>query len=181
MRFARRLALVVAPLALSLAVGACSDTKNVLRPNTDRVYDQIDRLGNPLVSEVTISKRNHPFYNSGTPSTDTLNFRTELEAFVTGFGRSASLATTLSSVLFPDMLIVDTTKPGSGAGWLTWALAAGYGGRKLNDDVVDAGLQAIFGTLLDPNNALPAGLQTDNVNANNKPFLTAFPYLAAGN
>lgn len=182
MRFARRLALVLAPLVLSLAAGACSDDSNdVLRPNTDRVYDQIDRLGNPLVSEVTISKRNHPFYNSGTPSTDVANFKTEFEAFVTGFGRPASLATTLSSVLFPDVLIIDTTKPGSGAGWLTWALAAGYGGRKLSDDVVDAGLQAIFGMLLDATNALPAGLQTDNVNANNKAFPTTFPYLATAN
>lgn len=181
MRFTRRLALVVAPLALSLAVGACTDTEEVLRPNTDRVYDQIDRLGNPLVSEVTISKRNHPFYNSGTPSTDATNFKTEFEAFVTSFGRPASLATTLSSVLFPDMLIIDTTKPTSSAGWLTWALASGYGGRKLTDDVVDAGLDAILGDLLDATNALPASYQTDNVSANNKAFLTSFPYLAAAN
>jgi hypothetical protein len=180
MRIARTLALLVTPLALGLAAGACNE-EEILRPNTDRVYDQIDRLGNPLVSEVTISKRNHPFYNSGTPSTDVMNFGAELEAFVTSFGRPTTLAQTLSGVLLPDMLIVDTSKPGSGAGWLTWALASGYGGRALSDDVVDAGLQAIFGSLITPTGALPAGLQTDNVSANNKAFLSTFPYLATAN
>lgn len=181
MRSARKLALFVAPLAMSLLAAGCTDTNDVLRPNTDRVYDQIDRLGNPLVSEVTISKRNHPFYNSGAPATDATNFKTEFEAFVTGFGRPASLATTLSGVLFPDMLIIDTTKPANTSGWLTWALASGWGGRNLSDDVVDAGLQAIFGSLITPTGALGAGLETDNVNANNKAFLTTFPYLAAAN
>ncbi|MBI4408463.1 MAG: DUF4331 family protein, partial [Gemmatimonadetes bacterium] len=93
-------------------------------------------------------------------------------------------ATTISSVLIPDMLIVQTDKPGSGAGWLSW-IAGGYGGRKLTDDVVDVGLDAIFGDLLvafgvpgaDQN--VSAGLSTDNVAANDKAFSSSFPYLAA--
>jgi hypothetical protein len=108
-------------------------------------------------------------------------FRAKVESFVTGVaGREASLATTLSSVLIPDMLIVQPGKPGSSAGWLTWALADGYGGRKLADDVVDAGLMAIFGPLLNPRNVSP-GLSTDNVNANDKAFSPTFPYLATPN
>jgi Domain of unknown function (DUF4331) len=75
-------------------------------------------------------------------------------------------------------LIVQTDKAGSGAGWLSWALADGYGGRRLTDDVVDAGLAAIFGALLDGSN-VSTGLTTDNVNANDAAFGTAFPYLAA--
>jgi hypothetical protein len=43
---------------------------------------------------------------------------------------------------------------------------------------VDAGLAAIFGSLLNPNNVSP-GLSTDNVDANDKALGTAFPYLAA--
>ena len=72
-----------------------------------------------------------------------------------------------------------TDKPIASAGWLSWALADGYGGRKLSDDVVDAGLSAIFGTLLDPSNVSP-GLATDNV-PNDSNFLTVFPYLAVKN
>jgi hypothetical protein len=75
------------------------------------------------------------------------------------------------------MLVVQTDKDPATAGWLSWALANGWGGRKLTDDVVDAGLQAIFGPLLSPVNVSP-GLASDNVNANDKPFLTTFPYYA---
>jgi hypothetical protein len=177
----RMLASVATPLVLSLALGACSDDETTAGPDLDRVYDQVERLGNPLVSEVTIAKRNHGFHNSGSPSTDVANHKAEIEAFITSFGRSTTLAQTISGVLLPDMLIVQTDKAGNTSGWLTWALANGYGGRNLADDVVDAGLAAIFGTLLDPNNALPASFQTDNVSQNNKAFLTTFPYLAAPN
>jgi hypothetical protein len=169
-------------LALIAAAGACSDDNNdVTSPQNDRVYVQVERLGNPLVSEVFLAKRNHGFHNAGKPSTDVANHAAELKAFVTTVaGRDAAVANTLATVLLPDMLIVQTDKATTTAGWLTWALANGYGGRKLTDDVVDAGLSAIFGNLLSPNNVSP-GLTTDNVNANDKPFLATFPYLAAAN
>jgi hypothetical protein len=172
---------VLAPLALSLSAAACGDDETAAGPDLDRVYNQIERLGNPLVSEVTLAKRNHGFHNTGTPSTDVANHRTELEAFITGFGRPVELAQTISSVLLPDMLRVQTDRAGNTSGWLTWALADGYGGRNLTDDVVDAGLMAIFGTLLNATGALPAAYHTDNVGANNKAFLTTFPYLATPN
>ncbi len=181
MKQLKKLVLVAAPLVLSLAAGACSDSNDTTTPNPTRVYNQVDRLGNPLVSEVFLAKRSHSFHNAGKPSTDVANHKTELEAFVTSFGRSATLAQTLSSVLLPDMLIVQLNKAANTSGWLTWALANGYGGRNLSDDVVDAGLSATFGTLLDANNALPAAFRTDNVGANDHPFLTVFPYLSAKN
>lgn len=178
----RKLALAALPFAVGLALSACSDDNNTTAgPNTTRVYVQVDRLGNPLVSEVFLAKRSHSFHNAGKPSTDVANHKTELEAFVTGFGRPAALAQTLSAVLLPDMLIVQTDKAAASAGWLTWALANGYGGRNLTDDVVDAGLAATFGTLLNATAPLPAAFQTDNVGANNKAFLTTFPYLATAN
>lgn len=176
-----RIILAAVPLALSLTAAACSDDDNGLDVNTTRVYNQVERLGNPLVSEVFLAKRSHSFHNVGKPSTDVANHKTELEAFVTSFGRSATLATTLSGVLLPDMLIVQLDKAANTSGWLTWALANGYGGRNLADDVVDAGLAATFGTLLDANNALPAAFRTDNVGSNGVAFLTTFPYLAAKN
>jgi hypothetical protein len=168
-------------MALTFAAGACSDDGNdITGTGNDRVYVQVERLGNPLVSEVMLAKRNHGFHNAGRPSTDVANHTTELKSFVTSVaGRDAAVANTLASVLLPDMLIVQTDKAANTAGWLTWALANGYGGRKLTDDVVDAGLAAIFGSLLSPNNVSP-GLSTDNVGQNDKAFLATFPYLAAG-
>ena len=128
---------------------------------------------------VFLEKRDHGFHNAGMPSTDVANFKTKLESFVRNVaGRSTAVQTTLSSVLLPDMLIVQTDKPTTGAGWLTWALANGYGGRKLNEDVVDAGLSALFGPLLSTANQTPQ-LASQHLPTNDKPFLTTFPYLAA--
>ena len=166
----------------ALSAGCDNDNDGGVGPGDPRVFNQVERLGNPLVSEVTFPKRDHGFHNTTGPQTDVSNgFRGKVEAFVTGVaGRETALATTLSSVLVPDMLIVQTDKAGNTAGWLSWALANGYGGRKLSDDVVDAGLMAIFGPLLNPRNVSP-GLSTDNVGANDKPFLGTFPYLATPN
>jgi hypothetical protein len=184
MRIPSRMLGALGALALVAAATACNDDNNgndITGTRSDRVYVQVERLGNPLVSEVFLAKRNHGFHNAGKPSTDVVNHAAEVRAFVTNVaGRDASVANTLATVLLPDMLIVQTDKPGSSAGWLSWALANGYGGRKLTDDVVDAGLAAIFGSLLSPNNVSP-GLTTDNVNANDKPFSPTFPYLAAAN
>ena len=49
-------------------------------------------------------------------------------------------------------------------------------GRALADDVIDTELLLIFGG---PAGTLNPGLTKDNVNANDKVFLTSFPYLAA--
>lgn len=170
-----------AALLPALALGtlaACETTKTVFAPDAARIYNQVDRLGNPLVNEVFIDKRDHALHNNTSPSTDAANFTLRMQAFVNQFGRPAVVGTTLTTVLLPDELIVDPTKGAGTAGWLSWALAAGYGGRKLTDDVVDAGTAAIFGTLLSPTNPIPS-LVGDNVNTSQKPFLASFPYLAA--
>ena len=148
-----------------------------------RTYEQVEFLGNPLVAEVTILKANHARYNTTQPY-NTATFLPQTAQFVTQVaGRPQSLANTLGGVLYPDMLIVDSSKNPSTAGWLSWALANGWGGRRLSNDVVDIGLIAIFSSLLDPTGASCAPGQlplcTDNVGANDKAFLDAFPYLAA--
>ena len=147
------------------------------------VYDQTDFLGNPLVSEVTILKANHALYNNTQPY-NTATFLPQTAAFVTGVaGRPASYAAVIGGVLYPDVLVVDPSKNPNTAGWLSWALANGWGGRKLTDDVVDTGLAAIFSSLLSPAGASCAAGQlplcTDNVGANDVAFSSTFPYLAA--
>jgi hypothetical protein len=181
-RFLRLAALLLLPV-----FAACSDDDDnggSTDPDTfapigfDRTYQQIERLGNPLVSEVFLAKRNHGLHNKGAPSTDVANHADEIRSFVaTVAGRNATVQNTLASVLLPDMLVVQTDRAGNTAGWLTWALANGYGGRRLADDVVDAGLAAIFGPLLNAQNVTPQ-LTSDNVGANDKAFGTTFPYLA---
>ncbi|MBI4540183.1 MAG: DUF4331 family protein [Gemmatimonadetes bacterium] len=178
--------LAAAALGIALVAAGCDDDEDIVSPDLDRVFVQVERLGNPLVSEVTFPKRDHGFHNTTDPSTDVGNaFKEKVEAFVSGVaGRKGTVAATISAVLIPDMLIVQTDKPGSGAGWLSW-VGGGYGGRKLSDDVVDIGLKAIFGDLLvafgvqGANENVSPGLTSDNVSANDKSFGTSFPYLAA--
>ena len=147
------------------------------------VYEQVEFLGNPLVSEVTIVKANHDAYNRMQPYA-TATFGPQSLAFINAFrGSQPVVANTLGAVLYPDMLIVESSRNPATAGWLSWALANGWGGRNLADDVVDAGLSAIFGKIITADGAycdnftLP--LCTDNVSTNDKTFGTAFPYLAS--
>ena len=153
------------------------------RDDRERVYYQVEFLGNPLVSEVTIVKANHDAYNRTQPY-NTAVFGPQSLAFINAFrGGQPVVANTLGAVLYPDMLIVESSRNPATAGWLSWALANGWGGRKLSDDVVDAGLSAIFGKIISPTGAfcdnftLP--LCTDNVGANDKSFSNSFPYLAS--
>jgi hypothetical protein len=178
---------MLSALVLAAGLAACSDDDGgITDPGTLAAYDQVQRLGNPLVSEVFLAKRSHPQHGAIGPDQDVPMIGDELKGFVTGVaGRSQTLANTLASVLLPDMLIVQTDKPTSTAGWLTWLpqLGNGWGGRKLADDVVDLGLLAIFGDPfgIDPPGAVgKAGLTTDNV-ASDSQFLTTFPYVAAKN
>jgi Domain of unknown function (DUF4331) len=174
--FSRRLGPAV--LALLLAAAACSDDHSTA-PATGRVFNQVQRLGNPLVSEVFLAKRDHAFHGSTAPTIDVAAFTPIIRSFTDNVaGRDSTVGKTLAAVLLPDELLVQSDKDTASAGWLTWALANGWGGRKLTDDVVTAGLQAIFGALLDPNNTSPA-LADDHVDANDVPFSATFPYLAA--
>ena len=181
---ARRAVIALASTAALIAAGACSDD-NATGPtvSTTRSYNQVQRLGNPLVSEVFLAKKDHGFHGSIGPADDAAAFAAPLKGFVAAFRPNATtLQNTLAAVLLPDVLIVQTNKATASAGWLSWALADGWGGRKLTDDVVDTGLSAIFSDLLDATQfvckpgALP--LCTDNVGSHST-FGTAFPYLAA--
>lgn len=198
-------------MAAALATGACGDdtrtitdvvteietdtliqtvTDTIRIGNTVVVFDQIERLANPLVSEVTIEKREHPHYNTSVPSEDVAQFRPQIARFITTVaGRDQAYANAVAAALTPDMLVVRTDKVGGGpmganVGWLTYVLdpANGYGGRKLDgDDVVDKGLSVIFGNALGNNNNVSPGLVTDNVDGDERADAVVFPYVAAPN
>jgi hypothetical protein len=185
----RCLTLGVAGAAVVLAAG-CSD--NGTGPTTPRMFNQVQRLGNPLISEVLLAKRSHPTHGSIGPQDDAAVLGPEILSFITGpgsvAGRSAGYANTLGSVLLPDMLVVQTDKDPSTAGWLNWVglppLANGWGGRRLQDDVVDLALLAVFGDPFgaDPDGAAgKEGLTTDNVAFDSPGISNTFPYLAPPN
>ncbi|MEO7083518.1 MAG: DUF4331 family protein [Gemmatimonadaceae bacterium] len=181
---AKRALFATAAGAFLIGAAACGDssTTSPTVVTATRSYNQVQRLGNPLVSEVFLMKKDHPFHGSIGPADDAAAFTGSVKGFVAAFRPAATtLQATLASVLLPDMLIIQTDKAQTSAGWLTWALANGWGGRKLTDDVVDTGLSAIFSDLLDPTQAVckPGALPlcTDNI-ASHSTFTTTFPYLA---
>jgi hypothetical protein len=181
----RRLALAAAVAATGLAATACSDDDNGTGPTTPRMYNQVQRLGNPLVSEVLLSKRSHPTHGSIGPDQDATLVAPEVVDFLTTVaGRDPAYIQAIAPALIPDVLVVDTSKdPAGPSGWLTWLpqLGGGYGGRKLTDDVVDLALTAVFGDALgDAAHATPQ-LTTDFVGDDSPNITSTFPYLAPPN
>lgn len=179
-------------LGLALLAGACSDDNSTgVGPGKSTTYNQVQRLGNPLLSEVVLDKRSHATHGSIGPDQDLALIGQEIfdhlvKGSATTFaGRDTAYVNILASVLLPDMLIVQTDKDPATASWLNWVgvppLANGWGGRKLDDDVVDLALLAIFGDPFgaDPGNTTPS-LTTDNT-GNDSQFLATFPYLGAPN
>jgi len=102
-------------------------------------------------------------------------FTSEISAKLTAFGYTSNILgldnATFSGVLATDVLTAATTGTTTfydGTNVLT--------GRALADDVIDVELILIFGGATGGSNP---GLTSDNVAANDKPFLASFPYLAA--
>jgi hypothetical protein len=120
---------------------------------------QIDRMGRPAINTALIPSGMKDAFNAGTPATDAANFSDEFTTTITALSSPANAAA-LTPVLLPDVLTYDSS---SNAGFLN--------GRQLANDVIDAEL-----------NLLSAGAVTgDGVNANDRAFLSAFPYLASPN
>lgn len=186
---ARRTALALGIALGGLAAAGCSDDDNGAGPDAPRQFNQVQRLGNPLVSEVLLAKRSHATHGTTDPTDDATLIAPEILGFITGpgsvAGRSADYANVLGSVLLPDVLVVYTDRDPGTAGWLTWLpqLGSGYGGRALSDDVTDLALLAVFGDPfgLDPAGAAgKEGLTTDNVGFDSAE-LDAFPYVGNPN
>ena len=164
---------------------------------------QVSRLGNPLVNEVVIPLGQKDRFNRTTPDRDAALYgkyvvKPELAAILNALfdvGAPEDDRTDIVQALLqgiPDVNqhkgidgppAVDTIKlnlgvpPASGApdrfGVVGGDLAGFPNGRRLEDDVVDIELQVVAGLL--KGNKVPLG---DGVDRNDKPFLSAFPYLA---
>src|SRR2546423_842380 len=55
---------------LAVVAAACGSDSTTAPVQVTRTYNQVQRLGNPLVSEVFLAKRDHPFHGSNGPSDD---------------------------------------------------------------------------------------------------------------
>lgn len=148
-------------VASLIAVSACSNATGPGAKALDRLADtrfsQIDRFGLPAIATVFIPTAKKDAYNTGVPANDVANYTGDVVGVLTAFGHPNPNG--LAAALLPDIQPFNT---GSSAGFLN--------GRRLADDVITAELGLIFGT--------NASLNDDHVDANDKPFLAVFPYLA---
>lgn len=177
----------ITTIGLSLIVAAvsfnCSDNgdDNGMENTIEATYALEDQMGRPAVNTVFVSASSKDNFNTTIPSKQgamyASMFKTNLEALSPAFNEDTDTnalgqdATTFSSFLATDVLNVSLdgkTTFYDGTNVLT--------GRALADDVITVELLLIFGGEDFKEN--PA-LSDDHVDANDKEFLTSFPYLAS--
>ncbi len=164
-----------------LAAASCKKDNNSMSdsdPNTGVVFAVAgDQAGRPGIATVFISPEDKDRFNTTLPSAMGAAFQskiqTKLMALNSGYTMNAlgQTAAQFSGLLATDVLNASTagkTTFFDGTNVLT--------GRALADDVIDVELILIFGG---PAGSSNPGLTSDRVNANDKAFLTGFPYLAS--
>ncbi len=150
-------------------------------------YAQIERLARPAVKEAFESFDNHDKSNRSAPTSDPALADAIVSFTTTAAGRSAETAGVLKAVLGTDEMLADLAQTGVKAAYLGsetgGATGSKFGGRGLNDDVIDISLGAIFGNTISALKLAPDDgkeskcLTTDNVGPQGHHFTDAFPYL----
>jgi hypothetical protein len=160
----------------ALILGSC-DKNNT--PNdsfdTSGTYTLNDQMARPAINTVFVNAARKNEFNTTIPSMMNAAFNAQFQSVLTGFGYTTNALgmdkATFANVLVTDVLNVKTSGKTTffdGTNVLT--------GRDLGDDVIDTELLLIFGGAAGTSNPT---LTKDNVNSNDKAFLTTFPYLAA--
>jgi hypothetical protein len=183
--------------AVVLGTSSCGgNNTNVPALNNPTQFQQIERLGRPAVKELFQQFANHDGTNRTSPAAQPLTSQTlyqEIGSFtLTVAGRSAAHAAALQSILIPDEVAADLSQTGVAAAYLGvetgGATGSKFGGRALQDDVIDISLGAVFGTTLSALGVVPADgkqspcLTTDNVPsqaAKDNVSATTFPYVGS--
>jgi len=127
--------------------------------NSDGLFagKQLDRVGNPAVATALIPPDLKDAYNASKPENDGANFAGTIVASLNSLGTSSENIDILASVAVPDVLTIDTSAPSSVPN-----------GRGLSDNVVNIILSLVLNS---------PGI-SDGVDANDRPFLDEFPWLA---
>ncbi len=158
-----------------LTLGACEKDDDMM-PISDDMYQQEDQMGRPAINTVFVTGTDKDVFNITPPSQQGSAFASKFNSRLLGLNSAYTTnalgldASTFTSVLATDVLTVSTQQPTTffdGTNVLT--------GRRLDDDVISVELLLIFGG---PDGTANPALTDDNVDANDKAFLSTFPYLA---
>jgi len=163
----KRLLTILSTAAFGVAaLASCSNDPTVTSIGTNTtgnniLFKEVDRIGKPGIKELYIPFSTHATYNGTSPQSDGANFAPTIAGFVTGSpaNRSAAIGTYVSALLVPDALIGDLGSSATYASYLGWETGGQiavdctglpgttFGGRSLQDDVVNAMLGLAFGNL----------------------------------
>lgn len=167
MAIAFRFSRTLLPGVNSLGVGA-----RTFRISGTEVIEQLDRTGVPAVNVALTPFAIKESYNLASPPDDAAGqFAGGIVGTLTALGTNAANINVLAglAVTNGDLLRLNLNTANTGNGGGTNPAAAFPNGRRLGDDVVDTLLFFIT------NQAITTG---DNVNGNELPFLSEFPFLA---
>jgi Domain of unknown function (DUF4331) len=194
----KRYILGLVALALAGAIaGGCSSNSRAFNPQTLQdpnaaiggktvAYKQIELLSRPAVKEAFELFEDHNTTNRSEPYADPV-LKGQIKSFSQMF-RSKTWAETLQAILYPNVMKADLSQNTTKAAYLGYetggATGSKFGGRALDDDIIDISLGAIFGNTLSALGLIPDDhkeapcLALDNV-AYDKSNTKTFPYIQA--
>ena len=168
---------ILSVMAILLFTTSCKKDNPVDTFDISGTFTQADQMARPAINTVFVNSTRKNEFTTIIPTQMNTAFNAQFQSVLTGFGYTSNALgmdkPTFAGVLVTDVLNVKmngTTTFFDGVNVLT--------GRALVDDVIDTELLLIFGG---PMGTANAGLTKDNVNGNDKPFLTIFPFLANPN
>jgi hypothetical protein len=132
-------------------------------------------MARPAINTVFVGSARKNEFNTTIPSAMNAAFNTQFQDVLTGFGFTSN-ALGMDKATFAGALVTDVLNVKMSGKTTFFDGTNVLTGRALADDVIDAELLLIFGG---PTGTANAGLTKDNVNANDKAFLSTFPYLAS--
>jgi hypothetical protein len=168
---------IVVELPVTAVTGGTNANSGVIKTwVTSHRQSRIDRMAIPAINTALIPSAQKDAFNVADPINDAANYRaTAVNTINTLRGAVDKLfapklqdggplgnltSEQVGAALIPDVVTIDFSKP-----------VQFPNGRRLQDDVIDAALGVVL------NRGGAAGI-SDGVNANDKAFLGAFPYLA---
>ena len=170
---------------LSLLVVSCNnnDDNEMMEVSADfsGTFVQKDQMGRPAVNTVFVSSASKDAFNTTIPSEQGALFQSMFQTNLMGL--SPAYANTgdknalgLDAASFTGLLASDVLNVSLNGKTTFYDGTNVLTGRALADDVITVELLLIFGGEDFTENA---AFSDDHVDANDKPFLTSFPYLAA--
>ncbi|QHI38859.1 hypothetical protein IMCC3317_42590 [Kordia antarctica] len=172
-------------LVSAFTLTSCSSDDNTVVASAQLdfsgTYAQQDQMGRPAVNTVFVSSGSKDSFNTTIPTQQNAAFQVMFQTNLTGLspafanagdqnalGQDAAAFTGLLATDVLNVSLDGTTTFYDGTNVLT--------GRALADDVITVELLLIFGG---ENFMENPTLSDDHVDANDKPFLSSFPYLAS--